>query len=336
MKEIIYRNRQAYCLENQNLRVTVMAQGGHVAEILHKPSQMNPLWLPPWPSIEPAQWQNSCESLYGPAYEGKMLSCVLGHFLCLDTFGAPSPEEQAAGAVFHGEALLTKCAVSGDGPMMTCSWELKKGCLRITRKLVLEPSSFVLQISETVENCSMRDYPTAWTQHVTLGPPFLEQGVTEFRIPDVRSMSLDNVESGPEETSTFTSSRVAGGFVTHLIDPAREHGYYAAYSPSSQVLHGYVWKRSDFPWIGVWEEVRSRQHSPWNGETLARGMEFGVSPFPEARRDMIRRGELFGKPSYRWIPAQSKITVDYCAFLCKHDSLPRDVLWDNKRTVAFL
>ena len=57
---------------------------------------------------------------------------------------------------------------------------------------------------------------------------------------------------------------------------------------------GYVWKRADFPWTGIWEENHSRRNPPWNGKTLTRGMEFGVSPMPESRREMIDRRSLFG------------------------------------------
>ena len=48
--------------------------------------------------------------------------------------------------------------------------------------------------------------------------------------------------------------------------------------------------------MGIWEENHSRAAPPWNSETLTRGMEFGVSPFPESRRKMIDRGRLFGVP----------------------------------------
>ena len=58
--------------------------------------------------------------------------------------------------------------------------------------------------------------------------------------------------------------------------------------------------------MGIWEENRSRTHAPWNGKTIARGMEFGASPMPETRREMIERGRLFGAPCYRWLPAKSR------------------------------
>jgi hypothetical protein len=95
------------------------------------------------------------------------------------------------------------------------------------------------------------------------------------------------------------------------MDPALEKAFFAAYSPSSRVMFGYRWKRSDFPWCGIWEENRSRKQTPWNGQTVARGFEFGVSPVPESRRQMIERGSMFGVPGFRWIAAKQRIRVAY-------------------------
>ena len=42
-----YRGRKAVQLESDTLRLTVLVEGGHLAELLHKPSGVNPLWTPP-------------------------------------------------------------------------------------------------------------------------------------------------------------------------------------------------------------------------------------------------------------------------------------------------
>jgi hypothetical protein len=42
-------------------------------------------------------------------------------------------------------------------------------------------------------------------------------------------------------------------------------------------------------------------------------MEFGASPMPETRRQMIERGSLFGVPAFRWIPARTRVEVRYSA-----------------------
>ena len=97
------------------------------------------------------------------------------------------------------------------------------------------------------------------------------------------------------------------------MDPARDDAFFAAFAPASRLVFGYVWKQADFPWLGIWEENHSRTHAPWNGKSMTRGMEFGVSPMPETRRQMIDRGPLFGVPAYRWLPAKGRIEVEYWA-----------------------
>lgn len=79
--------------------------------------------------------------------------------------------------------------------------------------------------------------------------------------------------------------------------------------------------------MGIWEENGSRSQPPWNGVTLTRGMEFGVSPFPESRREMIERGRLFGAPTFRWIPAATSVTVDYAVVVGAADAVPETIDW---------
>src|SRR5207244_13368190 len=87
--------------------------------------------------------------------------------------------------------------------------------------------------------------------------------------------------------------------------------FFVAFSPRAALAFGYVWKPSDFPWMGIWEENRSRTASPWRGVALTRGLEFGVSPFPETRRQMIDRGRLFDQATYRWVPARGRVQAAY-------------------------
>src|SRR4249919_4008212 len=103
---IQYRGRRAVRLENESLRLTVLVEGGHIAELLHKPSGINPLWTPPWPSIEPSTYNPVKHPEYGADSESKLLAGLMGHNLCLDLFGGPSNDEAAAGMSVHGEASV--------------------------------------------------------------------------------------------------------------------------------------------------------------------------------------------------------------------------------------
>jgi len=326
MAETRYRGRRATSIENEFVRVTVLDEGGHIAEILDKQSGVNPLWTPPWGSIEPSTYDPRKHPEYGADAESKLLSGIMGHNLCMDIFGGPSAEEAAAGLTVHGEASVAKWFVTAGNTGLTQEARLPQAQLRVVRSIDLDHRT--VNVIETVENESATDRPIAWTEHVTLGPPFLEKGATEFRAPVTKSLVL---EEGNGDLERYTDAPVSGGFSTHLIDPARGWAFFVAWSPGSQVALGYVWRRADFPWLGVWEENHSRSGAPWNGRTLTRGMEFGASPVAETRRQMIERGSLFGVPAFRWIQARARVEVRYFAAI--HGGL-RSCLAELRRTAG--
>src|SRR4029077_7067835 len=109
-----YRGRRAATLENDALRVTVLHEGGHIAEILDKRSGINPLWIPPWPSIEPAEYDAARRAEYGGGLDASLLAGIMGHNLCLDIFGGPSADEAAAGLPVHGEGSTPRFTVASD------------------------------------------------------------------------------------------------------------------------------------------------------------------------------------------------------------------------------
>jgi len=339
------------------LRVTVLVEGGHIAEILDKRSSVNPLWRPPWPSLEPSAYDRTKHPEYGADAESKLLAGIMGHNLCMDIFGEPTEAEAAAGLTVHGEASVVPYTIQAGEAELLARAELPNAQLRLERRLQLSPGASVLRFTETVENVSATDRPIGWTEHVTLGPPFLEKGSTQFRASATHSKVFESdfsqgkgymrigaefawpyvphKDGGAVDLRVFTDAEVSGGFTTHLMDPHREQAFFMAFSPKTQVLFGYVWKRADFPWLGIWEENYCRLNPPWNGKTLTRGMEFGVSPMPETRRQMIERNGMFGFPGYRWIPARSHVRVDYCAFLTKAQAIPETVSWDGGSGISF-
>jgi hypothetical protein len=336
-----YRGRKAASIENDQLRVTVLQEGGHVAEILDKRSGVNPLWIPPWPSIEPSEFNPRQHPLYGVGSDAKLLAGIAGHNLCLDLFGGPSTEEFEQGYTAHGEGSVVSYEIEQEQGLITMRAHLPLAQIDFRRRITLMPDA--VRFTESIESRCSFDRPIGWTQHVTLGPPFLERGVTEFRASATRSKVFESdfgsaayLKAGSEfdwpsaprsdggfaDLQLFSNSSVSSGYTAHLMDSRRDAAFFLAFSPRCNLAFGYVWKHSDFPWLGIWEENHSRTHSPWNGETLTRGMEFGVSPMPESRREMVGRGTLFGVPTYRWLPAKSRIDVEYFAVVRYADKIP--------------
>lgn len=341
MPACTYRGRRAASIENSRIRVTVLVEGGHIAEILDKRTGINPLWTPGWESIEPSAFDATRHAIYGAADDGRLLAGITGHNLCLDIFGGPSAEECAAGLTAHGEAAVVPYAIEMNGSVLLAHADFPLAGLSFSRRIELR--GLTGRITETLTNMASCDRPIGWTQHVSLGAPFLEVGVTEFRTTATRSKTFEGafgtadrlqpaaefdwplapcVGGGTIDLQRFSGAPSSSAYTAHLMDPTRADAFFVAFSPRHRLALGYVWPRADFPWMGIWEENRSRTASPWNGREIVCGMEFGASPYPETRRAMIDRGRLFDVPTYRWIPARSSLSVDYRFVIQESDSLP--------------
>jgi len=344
--EVIFHGRRAAQIGNDALRVTVLLEGGHIAEIFDMRAGVSPLWIPHWTSQEPSTFTAESYERFGSGADAKLLAGIMGHNLCLDIFGGPSQEEALAGLTVHGEASVDRYEVEEDQNGLTERLTLPLAQLRFSRSIWLRGNT--VRIEETIENLSGIDKPIGWTQHVTLGPPFLDPATTEFRASMTRSMvsafdpgsaaylnlgaefdwpMAPRAEGGTSDLRRMNPVAPASAYTAHLADPKREDACFLAFSPQFRLAFGYVWKREDFPWLGIWEENRSRMNLPWSGQEVTRGMEFGVSPFPETRREMVERSRLFGAPTYKWIPANGRLHTEYWVISQVVDAVPDSLMW---------
>ena len=340
-----FHGRRAAVIENGALRVTVLEGGGHIAAVTDRASGISPLWVPPWPSIEPAAFGPEHHARYGAGADGRLLAGIMGHNLCLDIFGGPSAEEAAAGLTAHGEGSVATYVIEDSDRDLVMRAELPLAQLRVERRLTLADD--VVQVTETIENLAAIDRPIGWTEHVTLGPPFLEPGVTEFRASATRSQVFEGTfgvgdylapgaafdwpeaplaAGGHVSLARLPAAASSSAYTAHLMDQARPEAFFVAYAPRHRLAFGYAWRTTDFPWMGIWEENHSRSQPPWSGETLTRGMEFGVSPIPESRREMVERRRLFGVPTYRWLAARQQVSVAYAIICRRAEAIPEEIV----------
>jgi hypothetical protein len=345
-KSSSWRGRQAFVLENDLIRLITLTGGGHVAEFRFRGgsglSTMNPLWIPPWKTIEPHRYREKAHAAaYGTPAVGRMISGIVGHNLCLDYFGGPSEEEARQGLSIHGEApslrwRKVRARVSPQEAVLELAVRLPVARLRFHRHITIRRSESVVYFKEEVVNEAKADHFCHWTQHVTLGPPFLAAEYSRVFLSGTRARTFPHGYEGkalldssknfrwPHAPTVAAASVDLGrpfirpglGFVaTVLMDPRREQEYIAALNTREHLLLGYCFARADFPWTAIWEENKARTDAPWSGQTQARGLEFGTTPFPVGRREAFANGSLFGAPHFSLIPARSRKTVDYVGFL---------------------
>lgn len=346
MTQVIFNGRRAAQIENDLLRVTVLEEGGHIAEVFDKRAGVNPLWIPHWTSVEPSAFGPEQYDQFGTGPDAKLLVGIMGHNLCLDLFGSPSPEEAASGLTVHGESSVERYDMSETAKGLLLQVMLPLAQLNFTRSIQLHGQH--IRIHETVENLSAMDRPLAWTQHVTLSPPFLDPAATQFRASMGRSIASETdpgfaaylspgkeftwpmaprPHGGPADLRQMHATAPASGYTASLAVQESDNAYWVAYAPEFRLAFGYIWKRVDFPWLGIWEENCSRQASPWDGRTITRGMEFGVSPFPESRREMVERNRLLNTPTYKWIAAHGRLEAEYWITSQLADAVPEAFEW---------
>jgi tricorn protease-like protein len=92
-----------------------------------------------------------------------------------------------------------------------------------------------------------------------------------------------------------------------LLDPNRELEWVTAINPKKRLIIGYIFKRADYPWLQYWGYYPPTQK-------MARGMEFATQPYDVPRREAISTGKMFDTPTYRWLPAKSKIKTRFLLF----------------------
>jgi len=331
-------------LENEFVQLTHLTGGGNIVDLHFKSgNQINPFWAPRWPSLEPFEFKPEKHSkTYGPQEVGKLLCGIAGHTLCLDLFGAPSPEESGLGRALHGEAGVSRWKASLEESAtevkLIASVHLPSAGLSFERTVLLKSRESIVYIRESVRNDRNADHFFQWQQHVTIGAPFLSSADCVVNLPGARGLTHPAGYEGHEllkSSHKFTwpsaprfdrgsvdlrrpLTTPGRGFVVGVqIATGRSHAFVCALNTKLSLVIGYCFRREDFPWVALWEENRTRSYLPWKGKEQVRGLEFGTSPLPLTRAETFQIGQLFGDPTMAHLPARSARSASYALFLAQ-------------------
>ena len=336
--------RSAYILENKLVRIGALRGAGHIAEIRLKSDDprksVNPMLVHHYQTIDPGNYNPiKHDMLYGKGSDRILTAGYMGHLLNFPLFGAPSNQEFKNGLGVHGEALMVqwnkdKVETTANKVQFSYSTYLPKTQYKVGRTLTLAANETVLYVEEWVESQTAFGRPAHWVQHVTFGPPFVTPGRNVLDMSGTRGEVRPPIEdhnslrAGPLHWPIGTSregKKVSlremqappntGTYYGILMDPSREESYFTAFNKDLRVLIGYIWKTEDFPWIADWQENQSIDVFPWNGKVIARGLEFGTTPFAGSMKKVVDEGKLYGVRQYRWIEGRNRLTARYLAFI---------------------
>ncbi|MFN0169589.1 MAG: hypothetical protein ACKV22_24470 [Bryobacteraceae bacterium] len=342
-----FQGRPAWVLSNGLIQVSVLSGGGHIGEfrlLSDDPKKsINPMRVPHYPTIDPHEYNPARhDALYGDNSGRWLMSGYIGHLLCFPSYGPASDDETRAGLGGHGEAPIVewkemKIESSPEDITLWYGADLTKTNFRVERAITLAKGSRSIRVREWVENMAAYDRPINWMQHATFGPPFVEPGKTAMDVSATRGQvsagrpggaslqpgSTVNWPQGttaagkPADLRVFQAKPKAGTYYTMRLDPARPEQFFTMYHPGYRVLIGYVFPGEGYPWIADWQENRSVTARPWNSQVIARGIEFGSSPFDEGLRKSVERGSFLGAPAYRWIGGRQRLATEFTMVLAE-------------------
>jgi hypothetical protein len=299
-------------LENNYCALTVDSFGGSITDFhLKEDAQINPLSFAFTKEEMPGNNKN------GAPYQG--------HFLCLGRWGLPSQGEIKAGVPNHGEAANIHWETTAKNNNELCMQTTAKlEGLHVERTIVLDENNAVFCVEETVTNIHPLGRLFNMVQHPTLAAPFLNASTiincnatigfdqSKYQSAEKRSFHFPFVKDNNDNTFNVKNAQTNYNVVfSFLVDKNNDIGWLTAYSSSHNLMIGYIWKRSDYPWIHLW------QH--WNEtEILYRGLEFGTAGIHQPYKEIINTAtQLFGEKTFAYIDAGESISKKYFCFMYK-------------------
>lgn len=287
--EYLYRGLKTVVLENELLRIGVLAdKGSDIYEFLYKPLDVDFLWRSPWGVRNPATFvatSHTAASAFLDFYEG-------GWQDCLPTGGDPT---DYLGLPFgaHGETptLPWEYRIGEDTPerIAVRFWvRTYRTPFYVEKELMLESGKAVLTVNERVVNEGRTTMHLMWGQHPAFGAPFLDgSGVIDLPGATVHCDRLSaNTRFVPgvyewphvpgKQGGTIDLRRV-GTIQEDTTDALRLNnlaaGWYALTNTRRQVGFGMAWPLSVYPALWFWQVYGGAYTPPWYGRTYNIALE---------------------------------------------------------------
>jgi len=319
--KVVWENLPGVLLSNNKIELTVVPEGGAMAQIVLKDDKekINPLWNP--------------YAIARQAGVARPTNFYRGHFVCVDGFGPSSTEERDAGLNMHGEAHakpweLRSFRKEGGTTSAAFSVNLPLAQESFTRTFHVVDGENIVWIESELTNLLAFDRPVFWGEHATVSAPFLEPGKVAVDMPVSKSKTKAYQPAPVRRLQSFvdftwpmaptldgkmfdvrTAPMTPGttDHTTSLIDPARRLAYITALHLEKKLMIGWVFRREEYPWVQTWLSYPGANR-------MARGLEFATQPFDLTRAEVLASGPLFDSPVFRIARAKSKIGSSFLMF----------------------
>lgn len=290
--EFVYSGYRCVALENEKLRVSVLAdKGTDIYEFLYKPRDVDFLWrswlgirarlhfLPTSPRSAGAHGD-----YYGGGWQEMFPNC-----------GGPSVH-QGAELGQHGEVLLLPWdyVIEVDEPeLIQVRFRVRtvRTPFHLVKTMSLGREEAVLRIHERITNEGGQEVDFSWGHHPALGWPFLDENcrvdLPACRIRTVAEYNPPTSRLAPDQVSDWPNAvGLNGGVidVSRIPQPdAAAHdmvfldglteGWYAVTNTAKRVGFALRYPADVFKFLWYWQVYRGGQDHPWWGATYNIALE---------------------------------------------------------------
>ena len=293
--EVVYRGLRTVILENEVIRVSVLAdKGSDIFEFLHKASDTDFMWRSPLGVRNPATFVPTVarpDGAFLDYYEG-------GWQECLATGGNAA---EYGGTTFgaHGEVCLIpwEYTILEDEPervVVRFKVRTYRTPFLVEKTLALARGSGVLEMAERLVNEGAVAMDFMWGHHPAFGPPFLDESC-RIDLPSATVRALDLGGTSRCSDGVGFAWPVVPGRDGAAIDLSRvpspdvashdlavltnlEGGWYAVTNTARRVGFGMVWSVATFSALWFWQVYGGALGQPWYGRTYNIALEPWTTP----------------------------------------------------------
>jgi galactose mutarotase-like enzyme len=290
IKEYIYHGMRTVCMENDIIKVVVLAdKGTDIIEFVYKPLDIDFLWHSFNGVRNPADFMQTRESFGGAfldLYEG-------GWQELFPNIGDPC-EYKGAFLGIHGEACVLpwEYSIQQDSvDVISVKFWVRtvRTPFYLEKNFTIKLNDPCLYIDESVKNEGYTELQFMWGHHPAFGPVFLDDSCKIDVAGNVKIVT-DASDSGIlKEKSEFNwpvavdkqGKNVDISTVKH--PDSKEYfscalkdfdaGAYKIVNTSMNLGFCLEWDKDMFPYIWIWEPNCANERSPWFGRNYVVGIE---------------------------------------------------------------
>lgn len=290
-----YRGLKTVVLENETLRVTIIAdKGADIFELVHKPSDTDFMWRTPWSVRNQSLWVPSTG--WG---EGIFHDLYIGGWNTIAPTGGSTQDYMGVEIGQHNETNMMPwdAQIIEDSPIKV-SAKFSVRAVRtpfwIEKTISLEKDSPVITVQDTLINEAEEPAPVQWGQHVALGEPFLTPNCildmpgADFIVP---AQEGDELPTGtrltPGQIGKWHTAKApdeskvdlrrfppkSDRLVDYLSFNNLSDGWYAVTNPDRGLGIGIVWDKQLFRYLWYWQVFGGHSGYPWYKRTYNVGLE---------------------------------------------------------------